>query len=125
VYNFLSKVKINEINITILLENYLKILIILNPVIPHFSSECINELHIKGSPNWPTIDKKTLQKKTNNIVIQLNGKKRGIITCEANIDENIIINLIKSDKQFTNYFKDKTIKKTIYVKDRLINLILE
>ena len=125
VYNFLSKVKINEINISILLENYLKILIILSPVIPHFSSECINELQIKNTPNWPTVDKRTLQKKTNNIVIQLNGKKRGIISCEANTDENIIINLIKSEKQYTNYFKDKTIKKTIYVKNRLINLILE
>ena len=125
VYNFLSKVTINEINTSILLENYLKILIVLNPVIPHFSTECINELQIKDTPNWPTVDKKTLQKKTSSIVIQLDGKKRGIITCEANTDENKIVDLIKSEKQYTNYIKGKVIKKTIYVKDRLINLILE
>ena len=125
IYNFLSKTKINEINISILLENYLKILIILNPVIPHFSSECINELQVKNVSNWPIINKKVLLKKTNDIVIQLNGKKRGIITCDINTDENKIIDLVKSENQYTNYFKDRTIKKTIYVKDRLINLILE
>ena len=125
VYNFLSKIKINEINNSILLENYLKILIIFNPVVPHFSSECISDLQIKDVPNWPTINEKALQKKTNNIVIQLNGKKRGLITCNINVEENRIIDLIKSDERYINYFKDKTIKKTIYVKDRLINLILE
>ena len=125
VYNFLSKIKINEINNSILLENYLKILIIFNPVVPHFSSECINDLQIKDVSNWPTINEKALHKKTSNIVIQLNGKKRGLITCNINTEENKIIDLIKSDEQYINYFKDKTIKKTIYVKDRLINLILE
>ena len=125
IYNFFSKVKISEINTSILLENYLKILIILNPVIPHFSSECINELQVKEVSSWPIINRKALHKKTNNIVIQLNGKKRGVISCDINVDENKIIDLIKSENQYTNYFKDKTIKKTIYVKNRLINLILE
>ena len=36
-----------------------------------------------------------------------------------------LLNLIKSDDQYKKYFKDKTIIKTIYVKGRLINLILK
>jgi leucyl-tRNA synthetase len=124
VYNFLSKIKIDEIKNSVLLENYLKILVILNPVIPHFSSECINNLQETYTINWPIIDISKIRKKVSTIVIQINGKKRGLITCDVNTDENKIINLIKSEEQFKNYFKDKTIKKTIYVKDRLINLIL-
>ena len=99
-------------------------MVIVSPVIPHFSSECIDELNVEDGPNWPIIDMKALRKKVSNIVIQINGKKRGIITCNINTNENKIVNLIKSEKQYTNYLKDKTIKKIIYVKDRLINLIL-
>ena len=122
--NHLSKIKIDEISKSVLLENYVKLLVIVSPVIPHFSSECINELNIKDTYNWPVIDMKALRKKVNAIVIQINGKKRGIIKCDVSSDENKIINLIKAEKQYTNYLKDKTIKKIIYVKDRLINFIL-
>ena len=125
IYNRLSKVKVNEISGKILLDNYLKILTILSPVAPHFSSECIDELKMKIDPNWPTVDKNIIQKKISSIVIQINGKKRGIITCDINTDESKILEIIKSQKQYEIYIKDKTIKKTIYVKDRLINLIIE
>ena len=125
IYNRLSKIKVNEISGKILLDNYLKILTILSPVAPHFSSECIDELKMKIEPDWPTVDKNVIQKKVSNIVIQINGKKRGIITCDINTDESKILEIIKSQKQYEIYIKDKTIKKTIYVKDRLINLIIE
>ena len=125
IYNRLSKIKVNEISSKILLDNYLKILTILSPVAPHFSSECIDELKMKIDPNWPTVDKNVIQKKVSNIVIQINGKKRGIIACDVNTDESKILEIIKSQKQYEVYIKDKTIKKTIYVKDRLINLIIE
>ena len=125
IYNRLSKIKVNEISSKILLDNYLKILTILSPVAPHFSSECIDELKMKIDPNWPTVDKNVIQKKVSNIVIQINGKKRGIIACDINTDESKILEIIKSQKQYEIYIKDKTIKKTIYVKDRLINLIIE
>ena len=125
IYNRLSKIKVNEISSKILLDNYLKILTILSPVAPHFSSECIDELKMKIDPNWPTVDKNVIQKKVSNIVIQINGKKRGIIACDINTDESKILEIIKLQKQYEIYIKDKTIKKTIYVKDRLINLIIE
>ena len=125
IYNRLSKIKVNEISSKILLDNYLKILTILSPVAPHFSSECIDELKMKIDPNWPIVDKNVIQKKVSNIVIQINGKKRGIIACDINTDESKILEIIKSQKQYEIYIKDKTIKKTIYVKDRLINLIIE
>ena len=124
-YNFLSKLQINKINNALLLENYEKILKIMNPVIPHFTSECIKEIEKEGASIWPTIDKKFLEKKTLKIVVQLNGKKRGIASCDVNINEKQLISLIKSDDQYKKYFKDTTIIKTIYVKGRLINLILK
>jgi leucyl-tRNA synthetase len=46
-YNFLSKLNLSKINNSVLLENYIKILTIMCPIIPHFSSECINEIYKK------------------------------------------------------------------------------
>ena len=124
-YNFLSKLQISEINNSVLIENYVKILTILSPVIPHFTSECIVDIQVNDISTWPSVNKNILKKKTFNIVVQLNGKKRGLLIFEKSIDEKQLINMIRSDKEYKKYILDKTIIKTIYVKDRLINLILK
>ena len=97
----------------------------MSPVIPHLMSECIDQIQKKESFSWPIVDKKVLEKKTLEIVVQLNGKKRGIEICNANIEEKELIKLIKINDKYKKYFNDKTIIKTIYVKGRLINLILK
>ena len=125
IYNFLSKLRLSEIDNTTLLENYLKILTVMNPVIPHFSSECIDQIQKHPQTEWPIIIKKFLEKKTLEIVVQLNGKKRGLISCDKNISEKQLINIIESGNEYKKYFEDKKIIKTIYVKRRLINLILK
>ena len=125
IYNFLSKLQLSEVNSSTLLENYLKILIVLSPVIPHFSSECTDEIQQKEGTVWPIAIKEFLEKKTLEIVVQLNGKKRGLISCNKNTSEKQLVKIIESDNQYKKYFEDKTIIKTIYVKDRLVNLILK
>ena len=85
----------------------------------------MNEIHKEKELSWPKVNKKFLDESTHKVVIQLNGKKRGIISCNTDIDEKQLVDLINSDDQYKNYFKDKTIIKTIYVKGRLINLILK
>ena len=124
-YNFLSKLQISEINNPVLIENYVKILTILSPVIPHFTSECITDIQVSDISTWPSVNKNVLKKKTFNIVVQLNGKKRGLLICEKSINEKQLIKMIQSDNEYKKYILDKTIIKTIYVKDRLINLILK
>ncbi|MDA9615866.1 leucine--tRNA ligase [Candidatus Pelagibacter sp.] len=124
-YNFLSKLKTADVKNSILLDNYVKILTILSPVIPHFAAECLKEIQEKGSASWPIINKKFFAKKTTKVVIQINGKKRGLFSSERIIDEDQLVNVIKSKKEYENYFKEKTIVKTIYVKDRLINFIIK
>ena len=124
-YNFLNE-KINSpINSGVLLENYKKILSIVFPIIPHFASECLEELGEKKQIFWPKSDKKYLEKKELNIVFQINGKKRGVFTCKINIDEKQLINELKKNSLYKKYFENKKIIRSIYVKERLINLILQ
>ena len=124
-YNFLSKLDNSKLSSSCLLMNYVKILSILNPVIPHLTSECLIEVGYKKNIEWPLINEEFLEKKTTQIVVQIDGKKRGLVTCDKNIDEDKLLNVIKSENHYKKYLEDKEIIKVIYVKSRLINLLLK
>jgi leucyl-tRNA synthetase len=97
----------------------------MNPIIPHFASECLEDLGEKGNIKWPKVNEQYLIKENVNIVLQINGKKRGIITNKRGVDKEMLINEIKNNASYNKYLKNKKIVKIIYIKDRLINLILE
>ena len=59
-----------------------------------------------------------------NIVIQINGKKRGLITTKKDIEENEVLENIKKEKNIMKYLKDLEIKKKIYIPNKLINIIV-
>ena len=104
-------------------ENYIKILTTLMPIIPHFSNECLELLNTNKELKWPTYDESAIEEKSTIIVIQINGKKRAIIDVEKNINENDLMELIYSDEKITKYFDKNEIKKKIYIKNKLINII--
>ncbi|MDB9923292.1 leucine--tRNA ligase [Candidatus Pelagibacter sp.] len=104
-------------------ENYEKILATMMPIIPHFASECLNILSISDKVTWPTYDESQLEESTNIIVIQINGKKRGIIDTKKDINEDDLIKLISNDEKITKHFDKNKIKKKIYIKNKLINII--
>ena len=89
-YNYLSKIVDNKINGKKLKNNYFKILVLISPIIPHFASECIEKLKVSTKIKWPKVDKRKLIKDTTIIVIQFNGKKRGNIITEIDIDLSLI-----------------------------------
>jgi leucyl-tRNA synthetase len=124
-YNFLIKLIEKPIEQDDLLKNYLKILKIMTPIAPHFASECLEECGEKEQVFWPKLEKKYLEKKELNIVFQINGKKRGIINCKTNTNEKQLINEIKTNLLYRKHFENKKIVRSIYVKERLINLIIQ
>jgi len=124
-YNFMIKEIDKPLDGEDLLENYKKILYIMMPLIPHFSSECLEDLKISYKPEWPTINKEFLIIDEIEIVIQINGKKRSTIKSTKNINEQTLIQLIKKNEKMKKFLKNKKIVRTIYVKDRLINLIIK
>ena len=95
------------------------------PLVPHFASECLEDLKISSKIEWPIADKKILINEEIDMVIQINGKKRSIINCKTEITENSLIKLIKDDKKLDKFIKNKKIVRSIFIKNRLINLIIE
>ena len=125
IYNFFSKMTEKEDWGKNFINNYLKILKIMNPVVPHLTSECIQNFNLETDISWPEINKKYLNAKKYNIVIQINGKKRALITTEEELEKEDLIKSIKKNKEITKFLKEKQIIKTIFIKNKLINLILE
>ena len=123
-YSFLSKEIENEYTANTLKENYIKILIAIMPVIPHFSTECLNSLNIKKEVEWPKYDVAVLEENFVNIVIQINGKKRGLLKAKKNILEKEILEDIKKDNTIMKYLSNSEIKRKIYVPNKLINIII-
>ena len=124
-YSFFNKVIENELHFSNLRENYKKILIVMMPVIPHIINECLESLNEKDEISWPKVNEKFIQSDMCNIVVQINGKKRSVISVERNLKEKIIIEKIQNDKSLDKYLLEKKLFKTIYIKDRIINLIVK
>ena len=74
--------------------------------------------------SWPQIDKKLLEKTTIQLVIQINGKKRGSLEVEKDISEEDIIKKIQSENSLKKIFLNKNIDKKFFVKNRLINFLI-
>ena len=122
--NFLSKEIGKGYSQKILKQNYEKILITMIPIIPHFSNECLEMINKNNKKVWPEYDEELTKEDLNLIVVQINGKKRGLIEAKQSMDEEALNKLIFADEKITKYLENKEIKKKIYIKDKLINIII-
>ena len=106
-----------------LISNYEKILITINPIIPHFSSECMRLLKLEKT-SWPKYDENQLIENKVNIVIQINGKKRGLIETNRDISEQELTNIINNNETLRKYLDKQTFKRKIFIKNKLMNIII-
>jgi len=123
-YNFLNKEVEKKLDSENLKKNYVKILTIFSPAIPHFAAECLEELKVLNKSFWPKSEEKYLQEDKIDYVIQINGKKRAILNEKRDMDQESLLNKVKSNNMSEKYLKNKSINKVIFVKNRLINLLL-
>ncbi len=122
-YNYLIKEIEKPINKKNLIENYRKILILMNPFVPHFSNECLNTIGKNGA-DWPIISEGQLIEEVINFVVQINGKKRALLKVNRDTDEKNILKEIQINEDTKSLLLNKKIQKTIFVSNRLINIIL-
>ena len=122
-YSFLNKQIEKKYTKNTIIENYKKILIVMTPILPHFANECLSIIKVKNL-NWPDYDISMIREDNINIVIQINGKKRGLIETKPNITEEKLFEIIQNDEKINKYFNQKNIKKKIYIKDKILNIII-
>jgi len=124
-YNFMNK-KLDQLqNSENLLVNYKKILYLMMPLIPHLAAECLEDVQDNNKKNWPKVEEQFLTNNNVNLIIQINGKKRSIINVLKGTEEDKLIKQVKNDLNIKKYLKNKNIIKSIFIKDKLINLIIK
>ena len=123
IHSFLTKNIDKNYSKENILDNYKKILIAIMPIIPHFSNECLEMLSVKNV-KWPNYDLSLIKENEINIVVQINGKKRALIKTIPDDSEENLFKIIEKEEALKKYIDNITIKRKIYVKNKLINIII-
>jgi leucyl-tRNA synthetase len=100
--------------------------LLLSPIVPHICNHLWTELgHQNAVVNelWPTFNEDLMVDDTLEIVIQINGKLRARLNVAANIDEKTLKELAFNEPKIAKLIAEQTIKKTIVVPGKLINIV--
>lgn len=100
---------------------------LLAPFAPHISEELWHEIGQEESihiSKWPEHDEKYLVEDSITIAIQVNGKLRGEVVVPADSSEETVLESAKKVEKVAGYLQDKSIKKSIYVKAKLVNFVI-
>ena len=94
-------------------------------ITPHYCEEIAEISGFKGficQLKWPEYDKNYLGEEGVKIVVMLNGKKKGIIETDIDINEERLIELVYTDEKIP-IEKNEKLKKIIFVKNKIINFV--
>ena len=101
--------------------------LLLSPFAPHLAEELWqNVLKHRTSVHlepWPTYDPKLIIETRVDFVIQINGRTRAVMPLPADSDEAVARNAAEADERIKRHLAGP-IKKVIFVKNKLLNLII-
>ena len=104
------------------------LLILLNPFAPHMTEE-LYEMVIGGGYlhdcKWPEYDEAKCVEDSVEIAIQVNGKLKSRITVPVDMPESEALAAAKSDEKISAAIAGMSIVKEIYVKNKLINIVVK
>mgnify|MGYP002813547815 FL=1 len=109
-------------------KNYRLYLILLAPFAPHLAEELWAKLENKKSifaEAWPTYDETLAKDEMIELVLSINGKVRDRIRVSADITEADAKKLAEESESIKKWTKGKEIVKVVFVKGRLLNIVLK
>ncbi len=109
-------------------ENLKIFITILAPFAPHLAEEIWQILGEKTSifySTWPELSEELARDKLINLIVQVNGKLRAMIEVEAEISEEEAFKLVLENEKVKTHIVGKKLLKKIFVKGKLINLVVK
>jgi leucyl-tRNA synthetase len=103
------------------------LVLVLSPFAPHIGEELWQRLGGASTlayEPWPAFDPALVVDAEIEIGVQVNGKARGVIRIPAEADEATAKAAALADEKVRTFVGDKPIKKVIYVKGRIVNVIV-
>ncbi len=116
----------DEVTLGLRYEIFNAVTVMLYPITPHICFKLWQLLGNAGSIDdtaWPVPDPEALKAEDLLIVVQVNGKVRGRITVAPDLDSDKVTALALDDADVKKHLEGKTVRKTIYVKGRLVNIV--
>jgi leucyl-tRNA synthetase len=100
---------------------------LLNPFAPHLSEELwekIGEKSMLTYEPWPKFDPEHVKDQLLTIAVQVMGKTRGTLEIEPDTDQAAVELLAKQIPAVANQLQGKQIRKVIFVKNKILNLVI-
>ena len=102
--------------------------LLLNPFAPHVTEEMWEVMDFGGvvtDCKWPEYDEEKCKENSIEIVAQVNGKLRAKLVVPADITADDAVAAAKADEKVAQSIEGKTIVKELYVKGRLVNIVVK
>ena len=105
------------------------VLLLLSPIVPHFSEELFERMGASGSVlerPWPAYREDSLVTDEELVVVQVNGKLRAKFTIGSGTGEEAIKEMALADDNIKKHLQDKPVKKMIVIrkKQTLVNIVV-
>ncbi len=109
-------------------ESFEKFIIVIAMFLPALAEELWENLGHKNSifkESWPEYNPKMIVDEEIELIIQVNGKMRDKIVVAADITEEEAKKIVMESEKVRNNISGKEIKKIIFVKGRLVNIVIQ
>ncbi|MFN3599624.1 MAG: class I tRNA ligase family protein, partial [Aquificaceae bacterium] len=103
------------------------LLFMLYPITPHICEELWQRLgneRLILFYSFPEPDEGALTLEEIEIPVQINGKLRGVIRVPVDAQEDTVKEIALKDQRISHWLSGKEIKKLIYIKNKLLNLVV-
>ncbi len=100
---------------------------LLHPIAPHLTEQWWRRLGEKGflvESAWPAFDPVLATPLGVTLVVQVNGKVRGKLEVARGASESDAMALLRADERIRSWVEGKEITRTVFVPDRLLNLVV-
>lgn len=103
------------------------LVLLLSPFAPHLGEEIWSRLgHSRtlAYEPWPEYEAELVQEETVTISIQVNGKLRGTLTVPAGMEQDTVVQQAREVQGVQRHLEGKTVRKEIFVPDRIVNFVV-
>ncbi|MEK7773107.1 MAG: class I tRNA ligase family protein, partial [Deltaproteobacteria bacterium] len=104
------------------------VVLLLSPFAPHIAEELWkrlgNQVPVYRTP-WPAVSEGALLKEEATLIVQINGKLRSKVAVPMDSDRDAVERAVMSDEKSVEWLKGRTVRKFVYVRNKIVNIVVE
>ena len=118
----------SEINVPLMEEALNKMILVLNPFVPHITEEMWQAMGHEDrvyQQKWPEFDPKALELQNVEIIVQVNGKLKDKLVLAKDTSKEMIEKAALDSDKLKEVIGDRNVVKTIVIPNKLINFVVK